>query len=246
MSKPAKKQSPASSQIEVWALEDLKPYERNAREHPPEQVEKLARSITEFGFTIPLLVSEDGEIIAGHGRELAARSLGLAEVPVIVARGWSEERRRAYRIADNALALGSEWNDEFLRIELADLAADDFDVALTGLDLGEIDRLLEISPESAADVSEPKAGLAERFGIAPFSVMSAREGWWQDRKRSWLALGIQSELGRGEQLIPNGGGLASKERYDKGGASPGGSPRPSMTYSKDKARGDGRGRAISG
>jgi hypothetical protein len=90
-----------------------------------------------------------------------------------------------------------------------------------------------------------KSTLGERFIVPPFSVLSAREGWWQDRKRAWLAMGIQSELGRGEQLIPNGGGLASKEKYDKKpNAAPGGALMPATNYSKTKARGDGKGRAM--
>ena len=144
----------AAQKVEVWAIEDLKPYDRNAREHPPEQVAALARSITEFGFTVPLLVAEDGEIIAGHGREMAARELGMAEVPVIVARGWTEEQRRAYRIADNALALGSEWNDDLLRVEIAALREDEFDLGLLALDPADLERLS--LPVEAAEVEAPE------------------------------------------------------------------------------------------
>src|SRR4051794_6930921 len=86
-------------QTEMWAVEDLIPYARNAKQHPDEQVAQIAASIEEFGFTFPVLCAEDGTIIAGHGRVLAARSLGVAEVPVIVARGWSDAQRRAYRLA---------------------------------------------------------------------------------------------------------------------------------------------------
>lgn len=86
-----------------------------------------------------------------------------------------------------------------------------------------------------------KSVLAQTFAYPPFTVLNAREGWWQERKRQWLALGIKSEVGRGGDLIPNGGGQQSKDGY--AGASPGGSPRPAMDYSK-RERGDGAGRAL--
>lgn len=88
--------------------------------------------------------------------------------------------------------------------------------------------------------------LGGEFMVPPFTVLSAREGWWQERKRAWLALGIKSELGRGEQLIPNGGGHDHEGAVRQGRelATPGGSKMPATNYSKSKARGDGRGRAI--
>lgn len=92
-------------------------------------------------------------------------------------------------------------------------------------------------------VNGHKSVLARTFDYPPFSVLNAREGWWQERKRQWLALGIKSEVGRGGDLIPNGGGQQSRVRYAGGGASPGGSPRPAMDY-RNRERGDGAGKPI--
>src|SRR4051812_39868630 len=90
-------------------LADLAPYARNARTHSPEQVAQLAASIREWGWTAPVLIDEQSNIIAGHGRVLAAQSLGIREVPVMVAIGWSEQQKRAYLIADNKLSLNAGW-----------------------------------------------------------------------------------------------------------------------------------------
>lgn len=214
--------------IERWPIDDLEPYARNAKKHPPEQVAQIAASMREFGFTIPVLVAEDGTIIAGHGRVMAAKELGIAEVPVIVARGWTDAQRRAYVIADNRLAENAEWDDDLLKIELGELREEGFDVELTGFDVKTLEKLLGDDDQAERG---PKAGnLAERFGVPPFSVLRAADGWWQERKRAWIALGIQSELGRGESTTVN--------------AEPGGSKMPAANYSKSRARGDGRGRAI--
>jgi DNA modification methylase len=110
----------------------LIPYARNARTHTDEQVAQIAASIREFGFTNPILVDGDNGIIAGHGRVLAARKLGMNEVPVIELAGMSEAQKRAYILADNKLALNAGWDTEMLAIELGDLAALGFDLSLTG------------------------------------------------------------------------------------------------------------------
>ena len=103
-----------AAQVEMWQVADLVPYARNARQHPADQIDQIAASMQRFGFTIPMLVAEDGTIIAGHGRLMAAAQLGLAEVPVMVARGWTEEDRRLYTLADNRLAEIAEWDPEML------------------------------------------------------------------------------------------------------------------------------------
>lgn len=124
--------------VERRPVASLAPYARNARTHSPEQVEQLATSIREFGWTIPVLVDEAGGIIAGHGRVLAAQSLGLVDVPVMVASGWSDEKKRLYIIADNKLALNAGWDEEILRLELLDLRdVGGVDLGLTGF--GEIE-----------------------------------------------------------------------------------------------------------
>ena len=100
----------APERIEHWPLARLQPYAKNAKLHGPDQVAKIAASIAEFGWTVPCLVAEDGELIAGHGRVLAATQLGLTEAPVIVLGHLTEAQRRAYRIADNRLA-ESPWEE---------------------------------------------------------------------------------------------------------------------------------------
>jgi DNA modification methylase len=132
-----------AKRIELWPLDRLKPYERNARTHDAAQVAKIAASITEFGFTNPILVDSADGIIAGHGRLMAAKELGLAEVPVIVLDHLTDAQRRAYILADNRLALDAGWDNDMLAAELADLQVEGYDLELTGFSDDEIDALLE-------------------------------------------------------------------------------------------------------
>ena len=131
-----------ASRIEMWPLERLTPYAKNARTHSDAQVAQIAASIVEFGFTAPLLVSEDGGILAGHGRLAAARKLDLDAVPVVVLDHLTPTQRRAYILADNQLALQAGWDQELLAVELADLSAAGFDLALTGFSDEELADLL--------------------------------------------------------------------------------------------------------
>lgn len=139
--------------VETWPIDDLVPYARNAKKHPPEQIAQIAASMREFGFTIPVLAAEDGTIIAGHGRVLAAQEIGLAEVPVIVARGWSDAQRRAYTLADNKLSENGEWDEDLLKIELGDLGEEGFDLDLIGFDTKEVEKMLAAA-ETAAPPDE--------------------------------------------------------------------------------------------
>src|SRR2546430_2126428 len=125
---------PIAQRIEHWPIERLIPYSTNPRTHSDAQVALIASSIDEFGFNNPILVDTKAGIIAGHGRLLAARQLGLGEVPVIVLDHLSEAQKRAYIIADNQLALQAGWDEELLRIELSALRAEDFNVDLIGFD----------------------------------------------------------------------------------------------------------------
>jgi ParB-like chromosome segregation protein Spo0J len=115
--------------VEYRAVSALIPYARNARTHSDAQVAEIAASIREFGFTNPILVDGDNGIIAGHGRLLAARKLGMTEVPVIELAGMTEAQKRAYVIADNRLALNAGWNTELLALEFSDLDALGFDLS---------------------------------------------------------------------------------------------------------------------
>ncbi|WP_431285595.1 site-specific DNA-methyltransferase [Humitalea sp. 24SJ18S-53] len=148
---------PAAAQFpsyKVTSVAALIPYARNARTHSPAQVAQIAASIREFGFTNPVLVDGDRGIIAGHGRVLAAQKLGLAQVPTIELSHLSPTQRRAYVLADNKLALNAGWDDDLLRIELAELQADGFDLGLTGFDLDEIGTLLADPSDGLTDPDE--------------------------------------------------------------------------------------------
>lgn len=123
-------------------VNDLIPYARNARTHSDTQVAQIAASIREFGFTNPILVDGERGVIAGHGRLLAARKLGMVEVPTLELSHLTPAQRRAYVLADNRLALSAGWDEEMLRLELGDLQAEGFDLALTGFDSDEIGKLL--------------------------------------------------------------------------------------------------------
>ena len=145
--------------VELVSLDRLKPYARNPRTHSDEQVAQIAASIVEFGWTNPVLVAGDGAVIAGHGRLKAARRLGLDAVPVVVLDHLSEAQRRAYVIADNKLALNAGWNDELLAAELHALNGDGFDLALTGFDEAELDRLM--APLDGTDAMSPDGDTEE-------------------------------------------------------------------------------------
>ena len=200
---------------------DLIPYARNARTHSDEQVAQIAASIREFGFNAPVLIDSQGGIIAGHGRVLAARKLGMDSVPTIELPHLTDIQKRAYILADNKIALNSEWDNEMLQLELEEIAAGGMDISLAGFSDDEFEGLLD-SPDLDDDLNlrnDKNGSLSERFMIPPFSVLNSREGWWQNRKRSWLALGIDSELGRGRALTfrTDGADEVSKRIAIKGG-----------------------------
>jgi hypothetical protein len=136
------------------AISDLIPDPRNARTHPKRQIDQLKASIKAFGFTNPILADPEGNIIAGHGRLQAARSMGLTEVPVIILSGLSEVQKRALRIADNKIALNAGWDLEILQLELTELASLDVDIdpTLTGFSTGEIDVILSSTADPDDEV----------------------------------------------------------------------------------------------
>ena len=129
-----------ADKVEKWSIERLIPYARNARTHSDEQVAQIASSIKEWGWTTPVLVDEDGGIIAGHGRTLAAQKLKMKEVPVMVAKGWSDAKKRAYVLADNKLALNAGWDAEMLGLELAEIGELGFNLELIGFDPSEFNK----------------------------------------------------------------------------------------------------------
>lgn len=124
-------------------IEKLKPYKNNARTHSDEQIEKIAKSMNEFGFINPVLVDGNLNVIAGHGRILGAKKLGMKEVPCLFIEDLTEEQKRAYIIADNRLAEDAGWDKELLKIELEDLKNMNFDITLTGFELEDFDFSME-------------------------------------------------------------------------------------------------------
>jgi hypothetical protein len=147
--------------VERRSVESLIPYARNARTHSDEQVAQIAASIKEWGWTTPVLVDEDGQIIAGHGRVMAARKLGIEEVPVMIARGWSEAQRRAYVLADNKIALNSGWDMDLLKVELQDIGEMSFDLDKMGFSVGEMTNLFLETEVGETNVDEEWKGMPE-------------------------------------------------------------------------------------
>jgi len=150
MSQSGGQQWPADK-VERRSVATLIPYARNSRTHSDEQVGQIAASIREWGWTTPVLVDEEGTIIAGHGRVMAAHRLGIDEVPCVVATGWTDAQKRAYVIADNKLASNAGWDDEMLKVELGELQALDFDLGLTGFGEEELAGLLEERTDGLTD-----------------------------------------------------------------------------------------------
>lgn len=184
------------SALEVWPVERLKPYERNARTHDAAQVEKIAASITEFGFTNPILVDSADGIIAGHGRLMAAKRLGLAEVPVIVLDHLSDAQRRAYILADNRLALDAGWDEGLLAAELADLQAEGFDLGLTGFNDDEISGLLD---QAGGEEDGPAGDEDDVPDVPPRPVSRRGDVWILGKHR--LICGDSTNLSDIERLV---------------------------------------------
>lgn len=140
--------------IENRNIDDLVPYERNSKIHDKKQVKQIAASIQEFGFNVPVLIDEQNRIIAGHGRVLAAKQLGMAEVPTIAIDHLTDAQRRAFIIADNKLTENSSWNNEMLALEFKELGALDLSFALeiTGFDASEMDLILLGDGETSAEL----------------------------------------------------------------------------------------------
>jgi DNA modification methylase len=140
-----------ADKIERRKVADLIPYARNARTHSDAQIAQIAASIKEWGWTTPVLIDQDGGIIAGHGRVMAARKLGLNEIPTMTAVGWSDAQKKAYIIADNQLALNAGWDMDLLKVEMMDLDGEGFDLSLIGFDDDMTANLLNDPEEGLTD-----------------------------------------------------------------------------------------------
>lgn len=173
--------------IPTWKIESLIPYDNNPRTHSEEQINQLVASMVEFGFTNPILVDRDTrEIIAGHGRLMAARKLGLREVPVIALSHLNEAKRRKLIIADNQLALNAGWDMELLATEISALNEMGEDLDVLGFDSDFLDDILKTDLEETPQNHDQEiSSLVERFGVPPFSILEVRKGYWQKRKKLW-------------------------------------------------------------
>lgn len=160
--------NPADS-VETWSIEKLIPYARNSRTHSDQQVAQIAASIKEWGFTSAILIDPQGGVIAGHGRLMAARKLGMKEVPVMIADGWTDAQKRAFVIADNKLAMNAGWDDEMLRLELSEIGDLGFDLELTGFSAEEITEL-QFDDDAEAEMPELKNGEREPFQQKAFTL----------------------------------------------------------------------------
>lgn len=153
--------------IERLAPETLTPYAGNARTHSKKQIQQIARSIERFGFTNPVLIDDANGIIAGHGRVLAAKLIGLDQVPCLRLAHLTETEKRAYVLADNKLALNAGWDKELLAIELQGLIEADYQVEVTGFSIGEVDAVLQEAREASPTGSDPRDDACpERSAVA--------------------------------------------------------------------------------
>lgn len=262
----------AADEGAIIDIADLKPDRNNRRRHNARNLAEIRRSLDRTGPARSIVVDEDLAILAGNGTVQAAAEAGITKIQIVpVARdtllaaqiiGLDAADKRFLGIADNRTAELAEWDlDQLLADQAAGLPLDQWEP-------GELERLLaEAQPAEVAPAME-RASLADRFIVPPFSVLDARQGYWQDRKRRWLAYGIESELGRGENITwpdeppmvdlhhyrhqrragDNGLlGYSQQARSHYANATPGGSPMPAAQLGPDgrTVRGDGRGRPFA-
>lgn len=176
--------------VALTPIDDIYPYANNPKEHPDEQVDKIASSIKNFGWDQPVVVDAAGEIIKGHGRYQAAKQLDLDHVPVIHQRDLTESEVRAARLADNRTA-ESPWDDELLSSELDVLDDADYDLDVTGFDDDELADLIDGGdPGDVAGQDYEPGSLTRDFGVPPFSVLDTRQGYWQERRDDWYDLDL--------------------------------------------------------
>ncbi len=260
-------------QIEAVDIDTVHIDPSNVRTHPERNLATIKASLMRFGQQKPIVVDVNGIVRAGNGTLEAARALGWEKIDVVRTDLVGVDAT-AYAIADNRTGELAEWDDEALAATLKQLELEEFDIESIGFSQEEIGALLGDDGMGGGSASlADRPSLADRFLVPPFSVLDARQGYWQDRKRAWLSLGIQSELGRGGGVheysdaatIKRQGGtighdgskvyseprmamhndpMQRKHAYD-GGASPGGSPRPAMkTVDGHTVRGNGKGQPL--
>lgn len=154
-----------TTEMQLISIDKLIPYINNARTHSPEQIKKLRASLREFGFINPVIIDKDFNVIAGHGRILAAKEEGIKEVPCVLVDYLTEAQKKAYIIADNRMAMDAGWDEELLRVEIEALQAEAFDLSLTGFDEQEITDLFG----DDSDVQEDDFDVDEELEKPTFS-----------------------------------------------------------------------------
>jgi hypothetical protein len=176
---------------ELVSVGKLKPFEKNRNKHSPEQIERLAKLLGYQGIRAPIVVSKlSGCIVKGHGTLAAIKENGWKQAPVVFQEFADSDQEYSYVQSDNAIAEWAELDLSGINSDIGDLGPE-FDVDMLGIK----DFLLDPAEK---ETLEGKGSLSETFGVPPFSVLNAREGWWTERKRQWLAKGIKSEEGRGQ------------------------------------------------
>ena len=173
--------------VEMMAVKDIKPFERNAKKHDEKQIKNVMESIKQFGFAQPLVVDKDNVLIIGHCRLIASKRLKLDKVPVVKMDELTQEQVDKLRLLDNKLN-ESEWDFDLLAEDVPTLDWDGFD----------IDWGLPEEKEEPDDVEH--STLTDKFIVPPFSILDTRQGYWQDRKKAWKDLGLKSDLGRNDNL----------------------------------------------
>ena len=180
--------------LEEVDINSIKPYKNNPREISKEAVDKVKKSIKEFGYNQPIVVDKDNIIVVGHTRWKALQQLGKQKA-YIVKKDFTKNNAMAYRIMDNRSGEESKWDSKLLLEELNILKDESFNLDLTGFDK------LELSKFNYLTDPTKKQNMSRNFIVPPFSVLDAKQGYWQDRKREWINLGIDSGEGRGENLL---------------------------------------------
>lgn len=265
---PTKNKIDPSLQALIRPVEGLIFDPDNARLHPDGNIEDIKASLTKYGQRSPIVVDRaTGHVMKGNGTLRAARELGWTHVAAAEQDFADKAEAVGYGIADNRTGESSRWDFEVLA-RLDQLMAEAGDAERIGWSADELAALRSGGEFAAPEVGAGAGSLAERFLVPPFSVLDARQGYWQDRKRAWLALGIKSELGRGDTpstsarvgpddpatYSPIGGrktdngllGISQQARSHYKNATPGGSPLPAATLKGGKTiRGDGRGRPLA-
>lgn len=190
-----------TSEMQLVPIDKLIPYVNNARTHSPEQLNKLRSSLREFGFINPIIIDRDFNVIAGHGRILAAKAENISEVPCVFVDYLTPAQKKAYIIADNRMTLDAGWDEEMLKVEIEALQADDFDLSLTGFDEkelaaffdddsdtkdddfdvdAEMENLALQSPATSgcSEVTDLSAAIVPSRKPTKFSLMVNRQTWW--------------------------------------------------------------------